>query len=233
MTDRIIAITDLIDNALAGNDTQHTSETSYGDDFGAGACWRCAEPAAEDSVSGLCHGCRAFLLEDTEVDPAAPDYDDFRAGFESGGLEPYGLEPYGDTQLRLPGPAPGTIEASFPGYAPITLAPEQWRREATGWDPGPVRFRHAGGDGGGAALIIGYWLSTGDETLWYTAFYQPVLLAEGGELEVDVTWPSFGSPLGPHTLPACLNSETVVRLFVDQLRRDSRQARRLPVARHR
>jgi hypothetical protein len=61
-------ITDLIDDALAGHDLQRTTEASYGDDFGPGVCWRCRADA--DSTSGLCDGCRAYLLEDSDEDPA-------------------------------------------------------------------------------------------------------------------------------------------------------------------
>lgn len=31
-------------------------------------CWRCSQPA--ESESGLCGGCRSFLLEDSDEDPA-------------------------------------------------------------------------------------------------------------------------------------------------------------------
>lgn len=73
MTDHITAVTDLIDAVLDGNGLQRTTEASYGRDPGEGVCWRgCGNPSAEDSGSGLCEPCRAFLLEDTEEDPARP-----------------------------------------------------------------------------------------------------------------------------------------------------------------
>jgi hypothetical protein len=48
------------------------------------------------------------------------------------------------------------------------------------------------------------------ERLCYTIFYQPVMLDDGRDLEVSVSWPAFGDPPG---------ADTVVRLFVDQPRR--------------
>lgn len=72
MSDRIKQITDLIDGALS-DPGQHTPEQSYGTDFGDGKCWRCGGDADGESGSGLCDGCRAFLLEDSDVDPTEED----------------------------------------------------------------------------------------------------------------------------------------------------------------
>lgn len=83
MTDRIKQITDLIDDALP-DPGQHSPESDQYSDVApempdAGTCWRCEAPAAEDSTSGLCDGCRAFLLEDSENDPAPTTVDERQA----------------------------------------------------------------------------------------------------------------------------------------------------------
>lgn len=69
MSRHIDAVTSLIDQVLDVGQ-QHTDEASYGDDHGPGRCWRGPAPADDDSTSGLCAGCRSFLLEDSDDDPA-------------------------------------------------------------------------------------------------------------------------------------------------------------------
>jgi hypothetical protein len=203
--DRITDVTNLIDSALGdvetldGLDSDHADHIDHADYIDQAdridhadhidqadheACWRCGEPSAEDSPAGLCRGCRAFLLEDTEVDPAATS---------DKGAWPYDAEPRlepADDEGR-PGPIENSVEASFPGYRPATIRSGQWERRTAGWDPGPIRFTHGGS---GRARIIGYWLETGGDRLSYTIFYEPEMIVAGGELVLSVTWPPFGSP---------------------------------------
>jgi len=68
-------ILDLLDAALAPDDHQDSPEAHIYTDVApalpdAGTCWRCTtHPTAEGSE--LCAGCRAFMLEDSDHDPAA------------------------------------------------------------------------------------------------------------------------------------------------------------------
>jgi hypothetical protein len=197
VTHRITAITDLIDAALGGD------TSPFDDDADNDSCWRCASPAANDSPSGLCDGCRSFLLEDTEIDPAASRARNLWIGADVEAL----LAP-ADDRVRDPGPIPDTVEAGFPGYEPVTISTNQWRLTTEGWDPGPVRFTHAGDAGG--ELVIGYWLTSEGQRLWYTILNQPLVLVGGSELEVNVRQPAFSPP------PA---ADAIVRLFVDPPRR--------------
>jgi len=76
--DHIAAVTDLIDSALDGYGGQHSPETDMYSDVAPpieadGKCWRCTTNDTADG-SDLCVGCRAFLLEDTDVDPTASEW---------------------------------------------------------------------------------------------------------------------------------------------------------------
>lgn len=65
--DQADRILDLLDNP-----TQDSNEASYGGTAQDGDCWRCQRhPAATGSDSGLCDGCRTYMLGDTSHDPAA------------------------------------------------------------------------------------------------------------------------------------------------------------------
>lgn len=63
-----------IDDILAVIDAglQSSNEHGYGDDDFPDWCARCQRHAPADD-GDLCAGCRAFLLEDTDVDPATVD----------------------------------------------------------------------------------------------------------------------------------------------------------------
>lgn len=73
-------IIDLIDDGL-----QSSAELSYGDDV-EGTCVRdgCREPAA--GGGNFCGECRAFMLEDTDIDPVAERRNDVRLSPSSGWL---------------------------------------------------------------------------------------------------------------------------------------------------
>jgi hypothetical protein len=73
VTSRVDPILDLIDGALA-DPGQHSPESDQYTDVApamppAGTCWRCTIHPATGS-SDLCDGCRCYLLEDSQHDPA-------------------------------------------------------------------------------------------------------------------------------------------------------------------
>lgn len=73
MNSRVDPILDLIDGALA-DPGQHSPESHQYTDVAptmpaAGTCWRCTTRPAS-AGSELCAGCRSYLLEDTDADPA-------------------------------------------------------------------------------------------------------------------------------------------------------------------
>lgn len=72
MSDNLDAALRTIDEYL-DNPTQRAGDYAYPSERGdgsAGQCWRCRRNPTDDPAA-LCEGCRAFMLEDADEDPAA------------------------------------------------------------------------------------------------------------------------------------------------------------------
>lgn len=66
MSDRLERVLEVLDGA-----GQTSTEEGYGTDWNPGHCARCQRHAPAEGGE-LCPGCRAFLLDDTDVDPRNP-----------------------------------------------------------------------------------------------------------------------------------------------------------------